>query len=52
MGLKEETEYESAMSAYEAEAIKNVVAAFNEGYLMGKHHAELLFGEEEHADKS
>lgn len=49
--LKEEIEIESALAEFQAEAIKNAVAAFNEGYLMGMHHAEMVYGKEQDEDK-
>jgi hypothetical protein len=45
MGEKEEQEYRDAVDAYEVEAAKNAINAFNEGYLLGMKHAEAVFGE-------
>lgn len=39
-----EAEYRDSVETFKAEAIKNAINAFNEGYLMGKRHAEEVFG--------
>ena len=39
-----EAEYRESVEAFKAEAVKNAVSAFNEGYLMGKKHAEDVYG--------
>lgn len=41
----EEKEYREAAEIYQAEASKNALAAFTEGYLMGIHYAEKIFSE-------
>lgn len=46
-----ENEYRNAALDFQAEASKVVLHAFNEGYLMGKRHAEYLYGKgAEHED--
>ena len=38
-----EIEMENAVEQYKQQAVKNLVAAFNEGYMLGRH-AERVFG--------
>lgn len=52
MGEIEEREYRDAVDAYEVEAAKNAIKAFNEGYLLGMKHAESVFGEMKDENKS
>lgn len=52
MGAKEEQEYRDAVDAYEVEAAKNAINAFNEGYLLGMKHAEAVFGETKDENQS
>lgn len=44
---KKDEEFVDLMEKFRAEAVKNTVNAFNEGYMLGKMHAELVFGEGE-----
>lgn len=39
----EEKEVLDALEAYKAEAVKNAINAFNEGFMLGKQHAEKVF---------
>jgi len=41
----EQREHMDAVGSHEAEAAKNAINAFNEGYLLGMKHAEAVFGE-------
>lgn len=44
---KNDEEFVSLMEKFQSEAVKNAVNAFNEGYMLGKMHAEMLFGKGE-----
>ena len=44
---KNDEELVSLMEKYQAEAAKNALNAFSEGYMLGKMHAERVFGEGE-----
>ena len=50
--MEREQEYEDAVEVFRAEAVKNAVKAFNEGYLLGMKHAEMVFGKVENEDPS
>lgn len=39
-----ELEINDAVDQYKDEAVKNAIAAFNEGYMLGRKHAERVFG--------
>lgn len=39
-----ELEMNNAVEQYKEQAVKNLIAAFNEGYLLGRKHAERVFG--------
>lgn len=40
-----EQEINDLLESFKNEAVKNAVNAFNEGYLLGRHHAEQMFSE-------
>lgn len=42
--MGKQTEYLEAMEAFKAEAMKNAVRAFDEGYLLGRKHAKEVYG--------
>lgn len=44
---KNDEDFVSLMEKYQLEAAKNAMNAFNEGYILGKSHAEKVFGEGE-----
>ena len=39
-----ELEINDAVDQYKDEAVRNAIAAFNEGYMLGRKHAERVFG--------
>lgn len=39
-----EMEMENTIEQYKQQAIKNLIAAFNEGYMLGRKHAEHVYG--------
>lgn len=39
----QDVERRKAMDLYQAEAARNALAAFSEGYMMGVHHAEQIY---------
>lgn len=39
-----ELEMNEAVEQYKRQAVKNAIAAFNEGYTLGRKHAERVFG--------
>lgn len=41
-----EFECEELSRRFMDEAVKNAISAFNEGYLLGRRHANLVFGKE------
>lgn len=41
-----EQEINDLLESFKNEAVKNAVNAFNEGYLLGRHHAEQMFSED------
>lgn len=45
-----EVECNELVSRFRDEAVKNAVNAFNEGYLLGRRHAQMVFGEGADAD--
>lgn len=44
--IEKEIEFNNVMRAYKEEAMKILVDAFNEGYLLGQKHAQKVFGGE------
>lgn len=40
-------EVEDQVAEYQAEAVKNVINAFNEGYYLGKLHARQVLGDDD-----
>jgi hypothetical protein len=44
LALDFELEINDAVDQYKDEAVKNAVYAFNEGYMLGRKHAERVFG--------
>ena len=46
-----EIEMENAVEQYKQQAVKNLVAAFNEGYMLGRKHAEYVYGEDKNGGR-
>ena len=44
LALDFELEINDAVDQYKDEAVKNAVYAFNEGYMLGRKHADRVFG--------
>lgn len=44
--LERELEYNDVIDPYKDQAVKNVINAFNEGYMLGRKHGEAVFGGE------
>lgn len=39
-----ELEMNNAVEQYKEQAVKNLIAAFNEGYMLGRKHGEYVYG--------
>lgn len=45
-----EKEIDQLAEQWRAEAVKNAVSAFNDGYMLGRKHAEMVFGGKDEQD--
>ena len=44
-------EINDAVDQYKDEAVRNAIAAFNEGYMLGRKHAEYVYGEDKNGGR-